>query len=264
MSHTVPLFWKLAVQDGGELRSWAKPDLKPIEDLHVTLLYIGGRSDAVAAATNGMSLNDFQLTQDALQSVAGKEVDFTVTSVYTHEEIVFAEVALPADLPCTEAKPHITLCLVPDIRPVFAKQVIRAPDSCIISEVSPPLCLRGVVSLQSGKNERAADPEDATFFAGALLKVETNPRPSRQTEPSGIATLVCAGDVLALAARLADSVRSQPVEPVSCRLKARVQVPGKPGHIYLKWAAVAGNMDAAEFGTILEARLRELMGMGDS
>lgn len=260
MSHTVPLFWKLAVQDVGELRNWAKPELKPIEDLHVTLLYTGGKGDAEAAAINSLSLEDLQLTRDALQRIAGKEVEFTVTSVFTHEDIVLAEVALPADLPCTDAKPHITLCISPDVKPVFAKQVIRDPDSCIVSEVIPPLCLRGVVCLQSGINERAVGPGDATFFEGTLLKVETNPRPSRQTEPSGTATLICAGDVPALAARLADSVKSRPVEPVSCRLKARVQAPGKPGHIYLKWAAVAGNMDATELGTILEARLRELMG----
>mmetsp|Transcript_14681 Transcript_14681/g.41978 ORF Transcript_14681/g.41978 Transcript_14681/m.41978 type:complete len:261 (+) Transcript_14681:64-846(+) len=259
MSHTVPLFWKLAVPDVGELRSWAKPELKPIEDLHVTLLYVGGKSDAEAAAMNGLSVEDFRLTRDAVQGVAGKEVNFTVTSVFTHEDIVVAEVALPADLPCTEATPHLTLCLRPGIKPVFAKQVIRDPGSCSVSEVIPPLCLRGVVCLQSGINERAVGPGDATFFEGTFLKVETNPRPSRQTEPSGIATLICAGDVLALAARLADSVKNRPVDPVSCKLKARVQAPGKPGHIYLKWAAVAGNMDATELGTILEARLRELM-----
>jgi len=145
----VPLFWKLAVEDAGELRGLMDPGLEPISDLHVTLLYVGGKSPAKAAILNDLSVDDFQRTQEALQSMLGTEVDFNVTAVFTHADMIVAEVALPATVPCAKPKPHMTLCRSQGVAPVFAATILESPSICTVSNFSPALRLRGVVGLET-------------------------------------------------------------------------------------------------------------------
>lgn len=110
----------------------------------------------------------------------------------------------------------------------------------------------------------AAEPGEATTCSGELLMVTTNARPSRQTEPTGIVTLLFCDEEQSKvwATKLAASIKQRPAGPELAKLKARVQAEGRPGHIYLKWGAVAGDLDADALVEILEGRLKQLRESG--
>lgn len=244
----LPLFWQLAVNDLGDLQSWLAPDLKPLENPGVTLLVLGGN-----AASNSISHQEFEQVQENLQEMDGREVPFDVTHVLTHDDMILAKVTLPEEVPSASATPYLTLWASKRVRPVFAQELLSCPEMCTVSEVAPALRLLGVIRLltQSG---------DPTFFEGELLKVETHPRPSRQTEPKGHATFLDEELAAAWTASLAASIRERPPGPDVCKLKAKVQAVGMPGHVYLRWGAAAADLTASDIGAILEERLQELMG----
>mmetsp|Transcript_6942 Transcript_6942/g.14991 ORF Transcript_6942/g.14991 Transcript_6942/m.14991 type:complete len:262 (-) Transcript_6942:97-882(-) len=257
----VPLFWKLAVEDVGELRSWARPGLMPIERPHVTLLYLGAKASAEVARINDLSSQELQLMEETLLQIDGSEVMFEVTEVLEHPGMIVAVVALPSHVPCAARFPYMTLCRSDLVVPAFARSLLEDRGSCQVSALSPPRRLRGIISLEMGTNSRATAPKDPTIFAGTLLRVETHPRASHQTEPTGNATLYVGSEEKsrAIAAELAASARERPMGPETYKLKVRPQAPGKPGHLYLKWGAVAGSLQAAEIASILEVRLQELL-----
>jgi len=274
----VPLFWKVSVQDPGQLawlRDWTAPGLIPVDDLHVTLLYLGGRTAGEAAIANDLSEEEYLRMSEALQRLDGSEVTLSVTAVLKHPEMIFARVELSGDVASAVARvefpgdvasaraPHLTLCRSPAVRPKLAISLLGDPRSCEVHEVSPPIVLRGVVGLETGPAERPAKKEvaDPTVFVGSFLRVETNARASRQTEPSGYATFLAGTEeeIQAWATCLAASVKAQPAGPASLKLKTRVQAPDKPGHIYLKWGATASDLAGQEIGAILEARHQELL-----
>lgn len=255
----VPLFWKLSLPAIPELERFLVPGMTPVEHLHVTLLYVGGKAPTEAAAVAGLDVDDYRLTFQALQAMQGKEVSFEVSEVLKHESMVVCKAEIPENVPCVERRPHLTLCMEQGVRPVQAKELLASPAACEVTELSPPLRLQGTVELQSGVNSKAAAPGDATSFTGSLLQVETNPRPSRSSEPTGNATFIDQSQVSVYAAKLAASVKEQAPGPAAWKMKARVQAADRPGDIYLKWAAVAGSLEAQEICQVLEDRLRELM-----
>lgn len=257
----VPLFWKLAVDDASELRNWSAMGLRQVDRLHITLLYLGGKTTEQAAPLNSLAVDDMLLMEEALRNMDGRELTFHVTAILKHPDMIIARVALPDQVPCASSLPHLTLCRSPSVAPVFAQELLKFPERCDVSDVSPPLLMRGIIGLEIGSGERVGvfESNKTTTYEGPLLKVMTNPRPSRQTEPSGHATFHCEVDAQAWAAQLAASVKERPLGTEACKIKARLQAPGKPGHLYLKWGAVAGDMTADEIGASLEARLQELM-----
>jgi len=258
----VPLFWKIALSDVGELRDWGSPGHVAVEDLHVTLLYLGGKSATEAAAYNDMSAEDCHMTVEALQRWKGVQVDLLVTAVVKHPEMLVAQVELPNDIPCASA-PYLTLCRSPGVAPKLAKEIVQERQASQVSTLSPPMKLKGVICLECGPDERPikAEVADPSRFVGKVLRVETHPRVSRQTEPTGHATFLegSEGEIETSACRLATSIRERPTGPPSLKFKAKVQAAGKPGHIYLKWGATASDLTAETICEILEARLQELM-----
>lgn len=258
----VPLFWKIVLPDVGELRDWVSPGLAAVEDLHVTLLYLGGMSAIEAAAHNGMSAEECQLSVEALQRLEGTQVDVLVTAVVRHPEVIVAQVKLPNDVPCAPC-PHLTLCRSPGVAPKFAKEVVQDFQASHTFELSPPKNLQGTICLECGSYNHPVknDISDPTMFVGRFLRVETNVRSSRQTEPTGHATFLKGSneDNQTLANRLATSIKERSAGPASLKFKARVQAPGKPGHLYLKWGATASGLSAENICDILEARLQECM-----
>lgn len=259
----IPLFWKVAVQHNGELDQWRAPGLVPPSDFHVTLLYIGGKADDEAAEANGLSSEHFRMTLEALHRFDNSEVEFSLTAIMKHPEMIIARVQLPEDLPCACA-PHLTLCRSPGVAPKFAKELMNCPSMCDVQELAPGLTFRGVVSLEvssSAERPRTGDVVDPTTFEGQLLSVQTNARAGRQTEPSGCASFLTGteDEIQKWAAALVASNKERPAGPASCKLKLRVQAPGKPGHLYVKWGATAATLEAKEIGTILEERLQELL-----
>lgn len=264
MAVTSPLFWKIAVEDAVDLHSWVVPGMVSIDALHVTLLYLGGKTAAEAARANDLSAEASQQIYEALEAMSDCEVPITVTRVLKHHEMVVAQVTLPDDVPCASPVPHLTLCRSPAVRPVFAKDLLRDPQSCTVIELSPPLRLRGHVRLETACAHSGGPQRDLggpTVFEAKFLKVETKGRSSRQEEPRGFATFINLreGDAKKWAAKLAASVKERPAGPPLCKLKVRMQQDGQPGHLYLKWGASAGGMDAREISAILEQRLQELM-----
>lgn len=260
---TVPLFWNISLPDVAELRDWVSPGLVAVKDLRVTLLYLGGKSAIEAAPHNDMSAEDCQLTFEALQRLEGTEVDLLVTAVVKHPEMIVAQVQLPKDIPCASGPHHLTLCRSPGAAPKLAKEIVRGPEAGQVSNLSPPVSLRGVICLECGSSDRPtlAEVADPTSFVGKFLRVETNVRASRQTEPTGIATFLEGSEeeIQAHSCRLANSIKERPAGPATLKLKAKVQAPGKPGHIYLKWGATAKDLAAESICEIVEARLQELM-----
>lgn len=258
----VPLFWKIALSDVGELRDWVSPGLVAVDDLHVTLLYFGGRTATEAAVNNAMSAEDCQLTSETLQGLNGVEVELFVTAVLKHPEMIVAQVELPSNIPCA-GSPHLTLCRSPGVAPKLAKEIIENPYTSKVSKLSKPMKLQGVIRLECGSSDRPAKAEvgDPTTFVGKFLRVETNARASRQTEPTGHATFLkgSEGEIQTFACRLATSIKERPAGPASLKFKGKVQAPGKPGHIYLKWGATAKDLAAESICEILEARLQEFM-----
>lgn len=233
-----------------------------IDSLHVTVLYIGGKSIEQVAARENMAVETCQMLIDNLKQLEGQEVEFLVNAVVKHPEVIVAQVELPAEIPCLDT-PHLTLCRSSAVAPKFAKEVAKGQHSGEIFNFERPLVLRGTICLESGPRERPLKPEVAspTSYTGELLSVQTSERASRQTEPSGHVTLLQGSEeeILVLAADLAASIKERPAGPASLKLKARVQAPGRPGHIYLKWGATAGDLSAQDIGEILAERLKEIM-----
>lgn len=168
MAKRVPLFWKLAVESN-ELRCFHAPGLVPVEQLHVTLLYLGGRSAAKAAPLNDLSVEDLELMSQALQEMKGMEVYFDVTRVLQHADMILAEVALPESLPCAKANPHVTLCRSEHVAPIFAQTLLENPSSCVALDARK-LRLCGVVDLEEGparpgqvREKREADVAEGTW-----------------------------------------------------------------------------------------------------
>jgi len=248
----LPLFWKLAVKDIGELNSWLEHgrfhDMdQPAPEAHVTLLHLGG-----SAASNDLSPSEVKEAEDALQRIKGTEVTIDVTSILKHGDLIIAEVDLPEDVPCALSLPHLMLWQSKKVRAGLAARLLRDPDQCVDSMCfDPPLSLCGIVSIES--------MDDPHFYTGKLLKVETLPLPNKQAEPKGHATFVNEEDADAWKAILARSIKEELAGPEGCKLKANVQGAGRPGHIYIRWGAAFSDMTATEIGEILEERLQELM-----
>ena len=137
--------------------------------------------------------------------------------------------------------------------PDLAYELLHDPSRCIDSMIYyPPLCLQGTVTREKSLG-------DSLIWEGAFLKMETIPRLTRQAEPKGHATFLDVEHAMTWKERLAVSIKEWPAGPGDLKLKANVQAAGKPGHIYLRWGAMAGDMTASEIGEILETRLQELM-----
>jgi len=217
----------------GELSNWMEPVGWSAEGDKMSLL--GGVKEA----------------QEALQRMDGTEVNFDVTAILKHEELIVAEVCLPEDVPCASAYPHLILWRSSKASAGLAYDLLRDPDRCTDSMCfDPPLCLRGVIC-----GEKKEDPAN---FAGKILKVETQPLLTKQAEPKGHATFLREEDADEWKAELAASVKEDPAGPEGCKLKANVQGAGRPGHIYLRWGAAFASMTAKEIVNILETRLQEL------
>lgn len=257
---TVPLFWKLDIPDHSALEQWCSgPGLERIPLPHVTLLYMGSKTVSEVAAQYGVGLEEIRSMLEGLQALEGREFSFEVTHVVKHPEMIVASATLPDDLPWIDGPAHITLARSPATRPVMAKQIMTYASDSNTEYFDPPITMHGVVALESRVNERAVGATAATFFAGAHLEVQTYERPTRQAEPRGYATFVGGEDnVQQLAERLAESARATSLGPPAYKFKVRCQAPGKPGDLYLKWSAIAGNIHAREIVELLEARLQQL------
>lgn len=243
------LFWKLAVKDVGELQHWLDPGQDLIADPHVTVLVTGGHTDS-----KDLSPNEVRQAEEVLLQMLDSEMAFDVTAVIKHRDMIVAEVATPDDMPCAKAMLHMVLWHSKLIAPTDFVRCLRCdPDAaCCLDSMcfDPPLSLQGTVTSES--------PEDPAFFAGTMVKVVTQPRPTAQAEPKGHATWLDEEMAEKWKARLAASAKEQPVGPEESKLKVTVQGVGKPGHVYLRWSA-KHEMTAKDLVQIIETRLRELV-----
>jgi len=252
---TLPLFWKLAVKDIGELSSWLEHgrfhDMdQPAPEPHVVLCHLGSE-----AKSNNLSPSDVKEAPDALQLIDGTEVTFDVTAILKHGDLIIAEVDLPEDVPRAVSMPYLMLWKNKKVPAGLAYRLLREPDQCMDSMCfDPPLSFTGIVCIES--------MDDPHFYTGEHLKVETVPLPNKQAEPKGHATFVSEETADEWKAVLAKSIKEDLAGPEGCKLKANVQGAGRPGHLYIRWGAAFSDMTAKEIGEILEERLRELMNEG--
>lgn len=110
-------------------------------------------------------------------------------------------------------------------------------------------------------------PDEPTSCTGKFLRVETAPCKSVSTEPCAFITILLAdmpGDEVGSssrvwASRLTASVQDQPLDPMEYKIKAKLQKPGHPGHVYIKWSATHRLVNAYDLLDILERRFQSLM-----
>jgi len=152
----VRLFWKLALSEPCPLRSVQLPHtayaLPEIPNLHVTLLYYGGRKASEAANMHGVSAERFRQVETELQRRAGEAVVMRVNRVCIHREVVFANVSLPHGFPCLNTDAFVKFRISPMSSGSIVIHLRKRGDQCKIMELPHVLTLDGTIELECGKN----------------------------------------------------------------------------------------------------------------
>lgn len=154
----VNLFWKVAVDDALCLKAVELPHqckfLEQVYDLHVCLLFFGGRDEATAAEHEGLSLKQFRHIHCTLSANAGKRVRIVAHSICVHREVVFAMVTLPHDLLHHQGRGTITPFLKFRVRPGAPGNIVRsvlAQGTGFTQKPLPePLSMSGTIQLETG------------------------------------------------------------------------------------------------------------------
>jgi hypothetical protein len=102
------------------------PGLKLQPDFHVTLLYIGGGSDAKLASRYA-TLSDADQARklrDELEKHEGMELDVQIEDIVWDDRLAAASVSLPSSGLCANTYSHITLALSPGTKPAVSNELL--------------------------------------------------------------------------------------------------------------------------------------------
>lgn len=154
----VPLYWKVDLPEVSKML--AKPGKllashAPVEHPHVTLLYIGGKTDdSQAAQSAGLPLSQFVAMRQKLEALRDTMMEVQITEVVIEENVICAMVSLPANLPCANEVPHITLGTKAGVPARYAHQVLQEikggrKDGVTTVPLPAPKRMRGRVMLQT-------------------------------------------------------------------------------------------------------------------
>mmetsp|Transcript_42542 Transcript_42542/g.99805 ORF Transcript_42542/g.99805 Transcript_42542/m.99805 type:complete len:426 (-) Transcript_42542:126-1403(-) len=155
MPEQVKLYWKLALREPCPLRDLAAMlppahrHLTEVDDLHITLLFYGGRSDEKAAAKNGMPVSHFLDIASRLQALNGNSFTVHANTIFFHKEVVYATVSLPGNLPCPDDTPYVKFLIQADASGSIVRE-LRDLGAVPFKEYTPlvPVPLEGVVGLE--------------------------------------------------------------------------------------------------------------------
>merc|ERR1712048_1398450 len=138
----------------GTQRGILPSNFTPVEAPHTTLLYPGGDGDdSTLAKRAGLSVEQFQAMQDALEALQGEEFEVKMTEIVIEESVACAIVSLPPILPCANKVPHVTLGTKPGVAKRYVNEVLtelRAGRKEGITSIKlpTPRPLKGKVSLE--------------------------------------------------------------------------------------------------------------------
>jgi len=106
--------------------AYAPSDLQPSAGLHITLLYLGGKSDDQIAAKSPHLHGKDSVTQlrERLANSEGKEVTFEIAAIAWDDRIAAAEVSSLPDEVCGNAISHITLALKAGVSPSMSNELL--------------------------------------------------------------------------------------------------------------------------------------------
>lgn len=151
----VNLFWKLAVDDLGGLRHVGLPAaaqlLEEVPNLHVTLLFFGGRDEKKAAEKSGLPLREFQRMNLALACRAGQIVFFAADTIYVHSHVVFATISLPDDLPCNGEQPYVKFRVSPEASGSVVRAALQDLGTATRIDLPEPVMLHGYIEMETGE-----------------------------------------------------------------------------------------------------------------
>jgi len=104
----------------------APPKLQPSAGLHITLLYLGGKSDEQIAAKSPHLQGKDGVAQlrERLANSEGKEVTFEIAAIAWDDRIAAAEVSALPDEICGNAISHITLALKAAVPPSMSNELL--------------------------------------------------------------------------------------------------------------------------------------------
>jgi len=121
-----PIYWSIVLSDISKRISTLPDNLMPVEDPHVTLLYIGGKDDATAAQRLGLPLENFQALRDALEGLEGEVMKVKLTKIAIEtDKIAVAVVEFIDPIPCAQENPHITLAVAENCYPSYANKLLE-------------------------------------------------------------------------------------------------------------------------------------------
>eukprot|EP00397_Hematodinium_sp_SG-2012_P016656 GEMP01017002.1.p1 GENE.GEMP01017002.1~~GEMP01017002.1.p1 ORF type:complete len:529 (+),score=104.59 GEMP01017002.1:247-1833(+) len=153
-----PLYWKISLPDISRRISALPTNLIPIEDPHVTLLYIGAKDDEFAADRLGLSVESFTALRDALQDLEGQTMKVKMTKIVIETtKAAVAVVEFVDPIPCAQKFPHVTLALAEDVRGSYSNTLLeKVKDETYDPEQVAVVCMpdggklyEGAISLQS-------------------------------------------------------------------------------------------------------------------
>lgn len=156
------------------------PELRSSPGLHITLLYLGGRSDQqIASKYPHLQGADIACMREYLANCCGKEVKFEVEAVAWDGRIAAAQIApLPAEL-CANRIPHITLALKTGVPPSMSNEILarRATNMYFDAHLDHWLAALGLEKyiddvakwcISQGVNSTESLANDAAALAAAL------------------------------------------------------------------------------------------------
>jgi len=135
----------------------ALPDLQPSAGLHITLLYLGGKSDEQIASKSPHLRGKDNVTQlrERLANCEGREVTFEIAAIAWDNRIAAAEVSSLPDELCGNAISHITLALKAGVSPSMSNELLarRAANADLQLHLSHWLASLGLVKYIAAARE---------------------------------------------------------------------------------------------------------------
>jgi len=102
-----------------------EPELELQDEFHVTLLYLGGKSDKQIAAKQSTlhAAEDVARLREKLQRCQGKEFEVSISSISWDNKIACAEISGLTDI-CANAHAHATLAKKKGVPPVLSNELL--------------------------------------------------------------------------------------------------------------------------------------------
>lgn len=196
------------------------PKMAPVEEYHITLLYVGGGSDAEIASrhTSLKGPEDVQWLREELAKREGTDLEVQLQDIVWDDRLAAAAVTLPLSGLCANLHPHVTLALAPGIAPRVSNELLarRAANDSIKTGLRPWLeqlglhqyeaqALNWCIAMGAASTEEIA--ENAADVAAAVEQVD----PEQRNRVEAIFSRAAPGELHFMAPDAAVSLRGRVV-----------------------------------------------------